>query len=96
MKQAKFFRMLLSVDEQFMTQDEKSLEIEDKGGNNEQSLQMYRQLLNDFLRLVIKLNNGADQLSKQSEVYKLKLFNNELREDLAKAHSEMKSNRIQS
>jgi hypothetical protein len=44
----------------------------------------YRDLLNYFFKLFVKLNNGADQLSKQNELYRLKLLNQELREEVYK------------
>lgn len=52
--------------------------------NNEASLQNYRYLLNDLFRLISKMNNGVELLTKQSEVYKLKLLNTELRDKLLK------------
>jgi predicted nucleic acid-binding Zn-ribbon protein len=49
----------------------------------------YRDLLNYFFKLFVKLNNGADQLSRQNEVFRLKLLNQDLREQTFKLKAEL-------
>ena len=42
-------------------------------------MQNYRDLLNDFFKLIVRLNNSTEQLTHQSEIYKLKLLNVDLK-----------------
>ena len=50
--------------------------------NQDQIVKRYRDLLNYLFKLIVKLNNGAEQLSRQNELYRLKLLNQDLREQL--------------
>lgn len=48
----------------------------------EQVVKHYRDLQNFIFKLIVKLNNGAEQLERgDNEVYRLKLLNQELREE---------------
>ena len=55
----------------------------------DQIVKRYRDLLNYLFKLMNKLNNGADHLSRQNELYRLKLLNQDLREQLYKAKHEL-------
>lgn len=75
-KQAKFYKVLINENQQ-------NIFNEDTISNeNEQSVSVYRQLLNEFFLLIVRLNNGVEEMSKQSETYKLKLLNSDLRSRL--------------
>ena len=54
----------------------------------DQIVKRYRDLLNYLFKLIVKLNNGAEQLSRQNELYRLKLLNQDLREQLYNAKHE--------
>ena len=41
--------------------------------DNLKPVQQYRDLLNEFFKLFAKLNQSVDQLSQESEVFKLRL-----------------------
>jgi hypothetical protein len=78
--------MLVNVSEwgQAADSSKDSGELEEERDTNvgECAVQVYRQLLNDFFRLIVKLNSGVDSVGKAEEVYKLKLTNSELRAKL--------------
>jgi hypothetical protein len=40
----------------------------------------YRELLNHFFKVIVKLNNAVDELTRNNEVYKLRLLNVELKQ----------------
>ena len=42
-------------------------------------VETYRDLLNDFFKLIVKLNNSVEQLTEKSEIYKLRLLNVDLK-----------------
>jgi len=55
---------------------------EEAGGS---AVQQYRTILNDFFRLIAKLNQKADTMGYESEIFRVKLQNMELREQCQKA-----------
>eukprot|EP00347_Sterkiella_histriomuscorum_P011245 403373188 len=84
-KIAKFYRALLPVDEiSQKSQTEDQLEVRSENQDSDTTLQQYRVLLNNLFKLIAKMNQGVDIMNKQSEVYKLKLLNTELKEKIAK------------
>ncbi len=42
----------------------------------------YRELLNHFFKVIVKLNAATDDLSQNNEVYKLKLLNLDLKQQI--------------
>lgn len=50
-KSAKFYRLLMSTEDQIETPTD---------DRYDSSVQIYRELLNDLLRMVVKLNNGTE------------------------------------
>ena len=78
-KQAKFYKVLMQED-QTSTDQVPAQESSD----SEQALQTYRLLQNEMFRIIVKLNNGVEQMSKQSEVLRMKLVTSELRVKLQK------------
>ena len=51
-------------------------------------MQNYRDLLNDFFKLIVRLNNSTEQLTEQSEMYKLRLLNIDLKQQIAEFKKE--------
>lgn len=51
-------------------------------------MQNYRDLLNDFFKLIVRLNNSTEQMTQQSEVYKLRLLNVDLKQQIAEYKQE--------
>jgi hypothetical protein len=91
-KQAKFFKMITEGGQRVaaadLTNGGENLEDHDaqqRGSQRlEESLDQYRNLLNNLIRLVVTLNQCTDQLTKSQEVYRVKLVNADLRESLSK------------
>ena len=89
-KMAKFYRILVGVANSNTSTVNQSLDIErfDGDGNHyqprdkERVVQNYRDLLNDFFKLIVKLNNSTEQLTQQSETYKLRLLNIDLKQQV--------------
>lgn len=50
---------------------------------------MYRDLLNYFYKLFAKLNIGAEQLTQKNELFRLKLLNQDLKEQSYKLKLEL-------
>jgi hypothetical protein len=48
----------------------------------------YRDLLNDFFKLIARLNQSSDQMSEENETYKLKLVNVNLRQKMNELQQE--------
>ena len=74
------------------SQDGSTTNSSAQGGSTvpqDQIVKRYRDLLNYLFKLIVKLNNGAEQLSRQNELYRLKLLNQDLREQLYKAKHEL-------
>ena len=51
-------------------------------------MQNYRDLLNDFFKLIVKLNNSTEQLTQHSEIYKLRLLNVDLKQQISEYRKE--------
>jgi len=51
-------------------------------------VQNYRDLLNDFFKLIVKLNNSTEQLTQHSEIYKLRLLNVDLKQQISEYRKE--------
>jgi hypothetical protein len=62
--------------------DEEFSEDQQRGSNHEASLQKYRYIINKLMREVVKLNQSAENQSKTQEVYRVKLVNSELRDEI--------------
>mgnify|MGYP006952840426 CR=1 FL=1 len=82
MKASKFFRLCISNGADSALPPETLFDIVGEGeeATQDEVVRKYRDLLNYLFKLIVKLNNGAEQLEKQNEVYRLKLLNQDLRE----------------
>ena len=82
-KMAKFYRILVGTSSSStMDTVNQSLDIDrfdDNKHDQERVVQNYRDLLNDFFKLIVRLNNSTEQLTQQSEIYKLRLLNVDLK-----------------
>lgn len=65
-KMAKFYRILVGSTTLETTMNQ-SLDVdrfaEDNDGDQERVVQSYRDLLNDFFKLIVRLNNSTEQLT---------------------------------
>ena len=81
-KMAKFYRILVGSSSTMDTVNQ-SLDIdrfdETNTHDKDRVVQNYRDLLNDFFKLIVRLNNSTEQLTQQSEIYKLRLLNVDLK-----------------
>lgn len=84
MKASKFFKLCIPNGGDNTLPPETIFDLNEATEEESQDeiVKKYRDLLNYLFKLIVKLNNGADQLSRQNEVYRLKLLNQDLREQL--------------
>ena len=85
-RMAKFYRILLgpngatlgmqSVDFDSLTT------VDGERVDQDKVVETYRDLLNDFFKLIVKLNNSVEQLTEKSEIYKLRLLNVDLKQQI--------------
>lgn len=79
-KSAKFYRVLIG------SAVIKSIDIENDELLNEPDqdkvVNTYRELLNHFFKVIVKLNSATDNLTQNNEVYKLKLLNLDLKQQI--------------
>ena len=83
---AKFYRILLgqtggtaATTQSF---DFDSLNTADGEQDQDKVVETYRDMLNDFFKLIVKLNNSVEQLTEKSEIYKLRLLNVDLKQQI--------------
>jgi hypothetical protein len=50
----------------------------------------YRELLNHFFKVIVKLNSSIEELTQNNELYKLKLLNLDLKQQLTDLKTESK------
>lgn len=76
-KMAKFCRVLLGPQQA----DEASVQLSQRSNTDDQSsiVNEYRDLLNNFFKLVSKLNKASDQVCQDQEVFRLRLLNVDLK-----------------
>ena len=77
MTHAKFYKIFIEEDEASVDEND-----EQRGSSHEVSLQRYRVLLNQVMRIVVQLNQGAASMANSNEIYRLKLTNADLREQI--------------
>ena len=92
---AKFCRLMLGTVPQVSASS--TLDAVDENAQTNMPLQLrdqkevvvhYRDLLNDFFKLIARLNQASDQMSEESELYKLKLVNVNLRQKVSEYQKE--------
>jgi hypothetical protein len=80
-KSAKFYRVLIG------SAVFNNIDLDDDSLLNEQDqsklVSTYRELLNHFFKVIVKLNAATDDLTQNNEVYKLKLLNLDLKQQVA-------------
>lgn len=81
LRASKFFRVCINsqndeMPETLMDVTQQMLE----NSRQQDIVKNYRDLLNYIFKLFVKLNNGVEQLQKQNELYRLKLLNQDLKE----------------
>jgi hypothetical protein len=84
-KVAKFYRILLGQTAQ--SRDGQSIDFDTfnaETGEHDQEkvVETYRDLLNDFFKLIVRLNNSVEQLTEKSEIYRLRLLNVDLKQQI--------------
>jgi len=79
-KSAKFYRVLVG------TVYMQGFDIDNDAILNEQDqdrvVNTYRELLNHFFKVIVKLNTATDELTQNNEIYKLKLLNIDLKQQI--------------
>lgn len=77
-RSAKFYRILIGAE---LTQ---SIDLDSQEIGNEVDQQKvvnnYRELLNHFFKVIVKLNNSVDELTRNNEIYRLRLLNVDLKQ----------------
>ena len=85
-KSAKFYRILIGINvSQSIDIDNEDLVNE---VDQEKLVNNYRELLNHFFKVIVKLNNAVEELTQNNEVYKLKLLNIDLKQQLLEFRKE--------
>ena len=87
---AKFCRLLLGTVPQPQENEEAGKDLPLQVQDQKQVVRHYRDLLNDFFKLIAKLNQATDAMSEESEIYKLKLTNVSLRQKINEFTNENK------
>lgn len=87
-KTAKFFRVLVG------TGVSPSFDIDNDALLNEQDqdkiVNIYRELLNHFFKIIVRLNSAIEDLTQNNELYKLKLLNLDLKQQVTDLKKETK------
>lgn len=80
-KSAKFYRVLIgSTVMQGIDIDNDALLNE---RDQDRVVNTYRELLNLFFKVIVKLNTATDDLTQNNEIYKLKLLNIDLKQQIS-------------
>ena len=87
-KMAKFYRILIGAQES--GNGNQTIEPIELQPNQDQDrvVQNYRDSLNEFFKLIVRLNNSTEQLTQQSEIYKLRLLNVDLKQQIQQYRQE--------
>ena len=83
-KVAKFYRILLGQTTPRAGQsiDFDTFNAETGEQDQDKVVETYRDLLNDFFKLIVRLNNSVEQLTEKSEIYRLRLLNVDLKQQI--------------
>ena len=83
-KMAKFYRILVgSVSDGRVNQSIDTERFNEDQYDQDRACQNYRDLQNDFYKLIVRLNNATEQLTQESEIYKVRLLNVDLKQQIA-------------
>lgn len=80
LRASKFFRLCIQNNPEEIPETILDVTSENSQDSPELIVKHYRDLLNYLFKLVVKLNNGVEQLQKKDELYRLKLLNQDLKE----------------